>query len=282
MVVDFWLARQPAPAEVVAIEILAGGKVIRSVSNQAPERREGRSEGSPEEDEDAGGAVLAPKAGLNRFVWDLRMEEPKLITTRLVFDDWPPAGVRVAPGAYTVRLRVGAATFETKAHVLPNPRVAAATTDLERQAQLLAEIHGRLAETHELVRRIRDLEAQVRDRVERAAQLGKAGALQQAARDLDAKLDGVAEKLWNPELQADEDSLVYTPKLDFQLAALAGVLATADAKPTAAEERRFADLDAQLAALRGELQAIWERDLAAFDRALAAAGVPPPLAAPWR
>jgi len=285
LVIDFWLAEQPPPATVVAIEILAGGKAIRGVSNQAApsnHARAGGSEGSPEEDEEARGAVLAPKAGLNRFVWDLRMEEPKLITTKLVFDDWPPAGVRVAPGAYTVRLRVGEATFEAKARVLPNPRVAAAAADLERQAQLLAEIHRRLAETHELVRRIRDLETRARDQAERAAQLGKAGgALQQAARELVAKLDGVAEKLWNPELQADEDSLVYTPKLDFQLASLAGVLATADARPTPAEERRFAELDAQLAALRGDLRGIWERDLASFNRALAAAGVPPLMAAPW-
>jgi len=131
------------------------------------------------------------------------------------------------------------------------------------------------------VRRIRDLEARVRDHAERAAQLGKAGAFQQAARELTAKLDGVAEKLWNPELQADEDSLVYTPKLDFQFAALAGVLETADAKPTAAEERRFADLDAQLTALRASLRAILADDLAAFNRAVAAQGVPPVTAGPW-
>jgi photosystem II stability/assembly factor-like uncharacterized protein len=302
LVIDFWLARRPGPDEAVAIEVLAGGKVIRSISNRAPGRRAGESDGGgsagggseprPEEDEEAGGGVLAPKAGLNRFVWDLRMEEPRLITTKLIFDDYPPAAVRVAPGAYTVRLRVGEATFEEQASVLPNPRVAGAgagagsaaaaiAADLERQARLLAEIHRRLAETHELVRRIRDLEARVRDQAERAAQLGKAGAFRQAARELTAKLDGVAEKLWNPELQADEDSLVYTPKLDFQFAALAGVLETADAKPTPAEERRYADLDAQLAALRGELRAIWERDLAAFNRALEAAGVPPLMAAPW-
>ena len=69
------------------------------------------------------------------------------------------------------------------------------------------------------------------------AQSGKAGASQQRAQELTAKLDRVAEQLWNPELQADEDSLVYTPKLDFQFAALAGVLATADARPTAASRR---------------------------------------------
>ena len=187
----------------------------------------------------------------------------------------------MAPGAYTVRLRVGETTLEEQARVLPNPRVEAAAADLERQSRLLAEIHGRLAATHDLVRRIHDLETRVRDQAGRAAQLGKAGGFREAARELTTKLDGVAEKLWNPELQADEDSLVYTPKLDFQFAALAGVLATADARPTAAEERRFADLDAQLTALRGELRAIGERELAAFNRALEAAGVPPLMAAPW-
>ena len=53
-----------------------------------------------------------------------------------------------------------------------------------------------------------------------------------------------------------------------------------DARPTAAEERRFAELDAQLAALRGELRQIFERDLAAFNRAVAAQGVPPVVTAP--
>jgi photosystem II stability/assembly factor-like uncharacterized protein len=292
LVIYFWLADEPKPADVVTLEILAGGKVVRGFSNRRPEAMAAKaakaanaanSDVGPEEDEDAGGgAVLSPKAGLNRFVWDLRMEGPKLITARLVFDDYPPVGVKVAPGAYTVRLRVGTQAFEEQTRVLPNPRVSAPAADLERQQQLLAAIHARLAETHELVRRIRDLETRVRDQAERAAQLGNAGASRERAQELTAKLDRVAEQLWNPELQADEDSLVYTPKLDFQFAALAGVLATADARPTAAEERRFADLDGQLTALRGALREIWDQDLAAFNRALAAAGVPPLLAEPWR
>jgi len=280
LAIYFWLADEPRPAGAVTLEILAGGKVIRSFASRQPEAKNAKHDTGPEEDED-GAATLEPRAGLNRFVWDLRLEEPRLLTARLVFDDYPPAGVKVAPGAYTVRLRVGAQTLEEQADVLPNPRVAAAAADLERQAQLLAAIHARLAETHELVRRSRDLAARVRDQAERAAQLGKAGDSQRRARELTAKLDGVAEQLWNPDLQADEDSLVYTPKLDFQFAALAGVLATADARPTAAEERRFADLDAQLAALRGALRAVWGEDLAAFNRALAEEGLPPLLAEPW-
>jgi photosystem II stability/assembly factor-like uncharacterized protein len=317
LVVYYWLAQGPEGAEAVEkgttqaveIEILAGGKVIRGVSSRKTksETAEARPGGAAAEVDDAAPAVLEPKAGLNRFVWDLRMEEPKLLVPKLIFDDYPPAAARVAPGTYTVRLRVGKRTVEQEARVLPNPRAAAAAgaasaADLERQARLLAAVHARLEETHDLVRRIRDLEAQLRDRTERAARGGAggtgaggasagaggssaaigAGAVEESARRLTARLDAVAAKLWNPELQADEDSLVYTPRLDFQFAALAGILAEADARPTAAEERRFADLDSQLAALRAELREIWEKEIPACSRALEAQGLPALAALPWR
>jgi photosystem II stability/assembly factor-like uncharacterized protein len=299
-----------ASAAAVEIEILAGGRVIRRVSSRkagskaGSEKAEVRTGGAAAEEDESAPAVLEPKAGLNRFVWDLRMEEPKLIVPKLIFDDYPPAAARVAPGTYTVRLRVGTQTVEQPARVLPNPRAATApgaatAADLERQARLLAAIHARLAETHELVGRIRDLEAQLNDRMERAARTGTGdddagaggarkgggaagGDLNASARRLTSRLDAVAAKLWNPELQADEDSLVYTPRLDFQFAALAGILAEADARPTAAEERRFADLEAQLAALRGELRDVWEKDLPACNRALESQGLPALAALPWR
>jgi photosystem II stability/assembly factor-like uncharacterized protein len=291
MVIYYWLANEPRPNEAVTIEILAGGRVLRTVSNQpaghgsGPAGGSGSGQGSErspaEGDDEAAKPALSPKAGLNRFVWDLRMEEPRLIVPKAIFDDYPPVGVKVAPGAYTVRLRVGAKTFEAAARVEANPRAPAAAADLERQAALLAMVHQRLAETHELVRRIREVKTQLHDLAERAVLLGKGTELRESAGRLSARLDGVAEKLWNPELQADEDSLVYTPKLDFQFAALAGILATADARPTAAEERRFADLDAQLTAQRAALRAIFEGDLAAFNREVAAQGVPPVTAGPW-
>jgi photosystem II stability/assembly factor-like uncharacterized protein len=270
-----------AAAETAAPSAAAGGAPAGRTASAGAEPVAGAAAGRPPAgDEDSGPTVLAPRAGLNRFTWDLRMEEPRLIVPKAIFDDYPPAGARVAPGAYTVRLRMGTRTFEQQARVEPNPQVPAAVADLERQSRLLAAIHLRLAETHAMVRRIRDLETQLHDLLERAARLGKAGGLEASARRLRAKLDGVAAKLWNPELQADEDSLVYTPQLDFQFASLAGVLATADARPTAAEEKRFADLDAQLTAQRTVLQAILGPDLAAFNRAALEQGLPPVLAVP--
>jgi photosystem II stability/assembly factor-like uncharacterized protein len=283
VVIDFWLADEPAKADLVSIDILTGDgkRVLRSFSNQKRDKDLAVAEAEKAaDDEEPGETPLAPKAGLNRFTWDLRMAEPSLIVPKYVYDDYPPAGVKVGPGTYRVRLRVGARTLEEKAEVKANPGVPAPAADLERQAELLLAIHARLAETHELIRRIRDVKAQLHGLAQRAAQLGKDGGLQVRAKELAAKLDGVAGKLLNPELQADEDSLVYTPMLDFQFAALAGVVASADARPTAAEEKRFAELDAQLSGLRAELRVLLDRDVAAFNKAVRDLGVPPVVVSP--
>src|SRR5258708_39783485 len=135
------------------------------------------------------------------------MEEPKLIVPKAISDDYPPAGVKVAPGTYTVRLRVGTRNFEAAARVEANPRAPATAADLERQAALLATVHQRLAETHDLVRRIRDVKTQLHDVAERAGLLGEGMGLRGSARRLSGRLDGVAEKRWDPELQADADPL---------------------------------------------------------------------------
>ena len=47
------------------------------------------------------------------------------------------------------------------------------------------------------------------------------------------KLTAVENELTNPEIVADEDDLNYEPKLDHDFAYLAGIVASADAKPTA-------------------------------------------------
>jgi photosystem II stability/assembly factor-like uncharacterized protein len=285
MVINFWLAAEPAKTDVVSLDILGGpgsrARVIRSYSNQHPGKKPGAEQsGEDGEDDDAGEAPLTPRAGLNRFTWDLRMAEPKLTVPKYVYDDYPPEGVKVSPGIYKVRLRSGSQTLEVDAQVGRNPLVSTSAADLERQAEVLDTIHSRLESIHELARRISDVKAQLQQLAERLARLGEAGDLPGRAGKLIAQLDGVAEQLVNPELQADEDSVVYTPKLDFQFAALAAMAATADARPTAAEERRFAELDAQLTGLRSALQALLDHDLGAFNRAVKESGVQPVILVP--
>ncbi|HVT59981.1 MAG TPA: glycosyl hydrolase [Thermoanaerobaculia bacterium] len=282
-VIDFWLGAEPAKDEVLTVEVLDGDRLLRRYSSQPSQKQDKETATGPapaKEDEDEHDPPLAPQRGLNRVVWDLRMTVPTLVVPRYVYDDWPPAGVKVRPGTYRVRLRFGKQLEETAAEVRPDPGSGVSAADLGRQAELLSAIHARLGETHDLVRRLRDLRGQLHELAERAALIGKDGPLAPRVRELERRLDELLEKLLNRELQADEDSLVYTPALDFQFASLAGVTATADARPTLAEVRRFAELDGQLATVRARLQQLLERELAELNRAAAAAGIGPVLVRP--
>jgi photosystem II stability/assembly factor-like uncharacterized protein len=267
VVVNYFLREKPQDQTEVRIEILSGTTLLRAFTSL-------KKDPLPGEDPQKAEKPLAPRAGLNRFVWNLRMIEPILITPRFTFGDTPPFGARVAPGTYTVRLRVGSEVRETKAEVLPLPSVATPPQDLRAQFDLLADIERELSRIHETVRGIRDTKAQIQGIADRATKMGKGPELSAAAQSLVGKLTVVEEKLLNPNLKADEDSLLYTPGLDFQFASLAGTVASADARPTDGSVKRYAELESRLDASLAELKGVLEQDLASFNQAVKVREIP--------
>jgi photosystem II stability/assembly factor-like uncharacterized protein len=272
VVLNYFLKQKPPEGTEVRIEILSGRTLLRSFSSRkASDTAESASApDAPKEEK-----PLEVKAGLNRFVWNLRMMDPVLITPRFTFGDTPPFGARVAPGSYTARLKVGAEVFEQRADVVPLPSIQVTSQELQEQFDLLAKIEGDLTTTHETVRSIRDAKAQIKEVVEHATKIGKGAELSGLAKPLTEKLTKVEEALMNPNLKADEDSLLYTPGLDFQFAALAGAVASADARPTAGSLQRYAQLRKQLDGIQEELKAVLGQEMAAFNKAVRERDIPP-------
>ncbi|MGE5232646.1 MAG: VPS10 domain-containing protein [Acidobacteriota bacterium] len=250
----FWLKQKP-PGDVT-LEILDGGRVLRTYSSRPATTATAAS--AQDDDRDHVDKPLEVHAGINRVVWDLRESVPALLVPGYVYDDFPPQGVMVPPGRYTVRLRVGERTLEQTAEILPDPAVAVAAADLARQAELARQAQAGLASTHRLVRGLRDLDAQLATLARNAPELAT------PAQALQKKLDALSRELLNPDLQADEDSLVYTPALDFQFAALASYVTSADAAPRPAERQRLTELEARLQGLRQKLDTLLGEDLAAL------------------
>src|SRR5262249_15273031 len=222
---------------------------------------------------------LEPKAGLNRFVWDMRMFKPVLVP-KAVFNEGIKDPPKVTPGTYTVRLKVGDRSFSENFEVRPHPGLAVSAEDLKAQYDLLADIRDRLSDTHTAVLKIRDVRSQVKDLGERAERLGRGDPLKKRSEPLAEKLTVLEEKLINPQIKANEDDLNYEPKLDHELTFLAGVVASADAAPTAASLRYYDDLKKRLAAVLAEFKTLLDGDVAEFNRAVEASGLPRVVAAP--
>ena len=296
VVVWYWLKDEVKPAgngkETLRLEIRQGDRLLRTYSNAKKEDQD-----EPKKDDD-GDKPLEPKAGLNRLDWDMKLMPVALASSKETFGDYAPESPRVLPGSYTVRLVVvrkdgdaktgGAkpgetkttdskpveAVFEQAFEIRSDPRLTAPAADLAEQAALLLALRDDLERSHDLLRKVRETRAQAKDLAGRAERLGRA-EVKEPAKALTDRLTAVEEKITNPKIKAGQDSLNFTPKLDFQIAALAGYVDSADARPPKAAHERRKQLIAELDAVERELDDAVGKELAAFNDAVEKAKIPP-------
>jgi hypothetical protein len=187
---------------------------------------------------------------MNRFVWDLRhpgaVDFPGMIL-------WAAGtnGPRVPPGRYRVRLTVdGRAVGAEEFNVRIDPRLTGVTqADLEAQSALALRVRDRTSDANRAVIRIRGIREQIDQRLTRT----RDPAIRTAADSLKARLSVIENALYQTRLQSNQDPLNYPIRLNNQMAALLGVIESAEARPTRPTMTVFEELsrrlDAQLAAL---------------------------------
>jgi photosystem II stability/assembly factor-like uncharacterized protein len=151
--IDYYLA---SPSGEVKLEILdAAGKVVRSYSSEARAAAAGGRGGR------RGGGLpttLPIKAGMNRFVWDLRYAGGPAAGGDGEGGGFGGGGPLVAPGTFKARLTAGAATKTESFAVKIDPRIAKDGTtvaDLAAQSALALKVRDALAEARALQARVR-------------------------------------------------------------------------------------------------------------------------------
>ncbi|HWF84526.1 MAG TPA: hypothetical protein VG222_06760 [Vicinamibacterales bacterium] len=144
--IDYYLAN---PSSEATLEILdATGKVVRSYTSEArggaPAGRGGgrRGGGAP--------STLPKKAGMNRFVWDLRYGATA--------DGAGGGGPLVAPGVYKARFTADGVTKTEPIVVKIDPRVAkdnVTTADLVEQAKFALKVRDALTDARALAAKVK-------------------------------------------------------------------------------------------------------------------------------
>mgnify|MGYP001025383107 FL=1 len=262
------------PEDEVKLEFLdARERVIRTFSSRARP-----AEAPPDPMAEFFG--LAPiqervpaEAGMNRFVWDLRYPDPPRVPG---IPTWGSArGPKVVPGTYQVRLTVGGKTLVRSFEVRKDPRVEATPEDLQEQFDLLLQIRDAITDVHEAANRIRDVKRQMEELIRRLSDHPQGRTLTDSVRAFRERLTRLEEELIQTRNEAPQDPLNFPPKLNNQLITLYGVVASADARPTAAARARWEELKAQVSRHLGDLQQMWERDLANLNRQMRDLGISP-------
>ncbi len=220
------------------LEILdAQGEVIRTFTNL--------------KDEESNDEPLTTKAGMNRYVWNLRHEGAERFPGMILWSGFGMSGPLALPGDYQARLTVGESVQTVPFVIEPDPRYDTSRADLEAQFAAQMAIRDKLSEAHGAIKDMRALRAQLDAIRARVKDQDAFDDLVAAADALDEKMTAVEEALYQTKNRSRQDPLNFPVRLTDKLSGVAGVMGFGQWRPTdgaaAVRDELFAAIDAELA-----------------------------------
>lgn len=211
-------------------------------------------------------------AGSHRFRWNLRYPGYTDFEGRIF---WAAGnyGPMAVPGTYRVRMEVDGQEVGTRDFdIVLDPRIEGVTqADLQARFDLALQIRDRVSEANEAVLLIRDLEDQILERLEDT----ESESLRTRARELMDALDAVEGEIYQVKNQSNQDPLNFPIKLNNKLAALMGVVESAENRPTEQSYTVFNYLSDLLQKELDRLETILDQDLPTLNEALEDEGLEP-------
>ena len=225
--------------------------------------------------------LTGPQArGLNRLYWDLRYEgttEVRLRTSPLYAphiqvgpEGWRPApdaarmAILAPPGTYTVQLSVGGQQLTQTLEVRKDPHSAGTEVDIQAQMTMLFDLRRDLNAGADIVNQIELVRSQIANLI----QVVEDEAITEAGNELEQKLIAVEGILVELRLTGPDGQRWGSGLLEkMNYLADRGVAST-DFKPTDQQLEVQQVLEEQLATAQSQLDALLDRDLAAFNELL--------------
>jgi len=272
-VIYYSLTAEPKSNEEVTLEVLDGaGHVLKKLSSKEDKDKAEAPGGGEEEGfgPPPAARTIPARAGLNRFPWDLRLEDASRFKGMILWGG-VTRGPVLPPGAYQVRLTAAGQSLTQPLEVRKDPRLAITDDDYRKQYDLLVKIRDKVTETHDAISRIRE----TRDQVKGVAERAKGNkAIADAADALDKKITAVEEALYQTRNQSSQDPLNFPIRLNNKLAALAGVVGGGDAAPTDQSYVVYEDITAKIDAQLAQLRQVMTTDVPAFNALVREQNVP--------
>jgi photosystem II stability/assembly factor-like uncharacterized protein len=267
-VIDYYLAA--APKGEITLDILdSGGKLVRHISST----KSAREQQPPEWPDQVEPMVKLPvQHGMNRFVWDLRYDDPAQIPGAF-YEGEAPRGPLAMPGKYTLKLTAGGKVMTQTLTMKLDPRSRGSEGALEKKFELAMEAYHDQDALHRAVNDIRAIRSIITSQQKMlagkpgsAAIVAEGNAVLKSAAPIEATLMQVA-------IKGSEANLNYPGMLNEQIYAFAGLLDDSDTAPTKQELDTYADMHMRLQAQLAAWTELKQGAAAAF---LMHAGMPKP------
>lgn len=269
-VVNFYLANALDEKTAAKLEFLdSKGNLIRAFT---PKPADYEKKDDKEKALDPG-PWLPTKAGVNRFLWDLRYPgATKVLGNKTAGESF--VGPLVTPGQYQVRLTVGDQVQTASFEVVNDLRVKASQADLEVQLALLLKIYAKISDAHKGINLLRDVLAQAKGWATRMAKKENGKAVVDAANGLVEKLTAIEDQLILPGEQEDTFGLNVPTRLNAKLSSLIPIVGSADRAPTKQAGELAAAYSGQIDAQLSALQALLDSDVENLNSLIQEANIP--------
>jgi len=182
----------------------------------------------------------------------------------------PARGPAAPTGRYTVRVTAHGQTASREFTIGLDPRLVAkgiSEADLDAQFKLSVQVRDRVSDANQAVIDIRAIRDQINQRLQKVSARRKV-EVQKLADAVLIPLTAVEEEAYQVRNRSGQDPLNYPIKLNNKIAALAGVIESADNKPTDQSIEVFNELSAELEAHLQKMRDTLAKQLPALNAAL--------------
>lgn len=229
------------------------------------------------------------KAGINRFVWNMRYDSPQ----KLLYEKRPPLpptvtnplghGPRVAPGTYHIAVTVNGQTQHQPAEVVSDPNLNIPASDFLAQTRAALQARNEMSALNEMINRIDGMDKQLKDFEAEIAGgqnhelASRYAPLLANAKKLSARLQAAKQGIYDTNVQHNvpEDGIHALQDLHGQLADVASdVSGPYGQPPNALVRARMAEISAEVKQNLENFNALLASDVAAYNKAAHAAGAP--------
>jgi photosystem II stability/assembly factor-like uncharacterized protein len=284
----------PTKAKDVKIEILGpDGKPVAKLTSEEKKKEAQEDLGAYAESAEKKKEPLPKEAGLHRVAWDLRHEGAKKIVGAVVDAGDPEQGPLALPGEYTLKLTVDGKTATATLRVGPDPRLQPANgkvtidmpilapslaaalsaisprrmAELTEQHQFLSQVRDDIDKLTLVVKQLRAVRKQLRERIDLLKDEKPAKPLVDAAKKAVEKLDALEAKLHNPKAKTVYDILGQKggARLYSQYTSLYDHGQNSDGAPTQGMKEVHADLRKELSDLIAEWKSLEAGEVAKFN-----------------
>jgi photosystem II stability/assembly factor-like uncharacterized protein len=259
VLIDYYLPA--APSGPITVEITdSSGNVVRHLTSVKSEQ----AEQPPEWPDQVRPVNTLPAAqGMNRFVWNLRYDDPVQIPGAF-YAEVPPRGPLALPGQYTVKLTYAGHTHTAPLTIQLDPRVKTPATGLQQKFALSMEVYHDQDALHRAVNDIRAFKGEVTTALTAAGGKPATAALTAEGNSLLQRASRIEGVLMQVSIKGSEANLNYPGMLNEQIYSFAGLLDDADTAPNAPELETYAGLHARLEAQLADWADLKKTGIASF------------------